>query len=1045
MKSVSSSLLLGLLSLLTLGAFAQKRNDKQASERVTAFTPEEQLKRFRLAPGFTIELVASEREGVIKPIDLAFNDAGDLWTQTAVMYPLDPISDIQWNDLLELMDNQEKQGEHPAFRRVSDLYRGVTQGEDKIIKLSGLYDAKLTTHVWADGLAIPMSILPSKNSVYVAQGSEIFLLSDQNEDGVADVRTPLFTGFGFTDTHTMTHLLRKGPGGWIHFSHGALNKGLVSSYIDQTVKTRFDYSKTGRFRPNGKSIEVLTSGLNNIWGYTLRANGQWFGSEANDLGYSVVPLEQSTAFPGIGGEKFRPYQPMYPAIHSFRVGGTGLSGLAFSEDEPGSFPEPWRNVAFLANPITNAINAVRIEQNPDGSIRSEHLGNLLESDDDWFRPVNIVFGPDGCLYIADWYNKIVSHNEVPTTHPDRDKKHGRIWRIRPAGQASRKVVDFYKVPTQQLPDYIKSPYLWERRAAWNQISERELRVTKELIPSLSAMVDNQELPGSVRVHALWSLEALGYFQEASFRRWLADSDDDVRRETLRFLSAYPEKITAFNTSFHRLTKDANASVRSQLIRTLGSIVEPSEETVALLLEMCGPELPGEEVGGAYERKFERYLVRKVLENWPARLEKYLNGKKMQEFPNTDVLWAIQALSVDQRASHFFTHSQLPTEGKLAERSFLDLAEMASNPEAKRKLKSYLEASGTSETYLRYALKYQTQINSPEVRALLVQPAISALKSDNLPENRLALETIVAFGLEVADQPIIDVMHATSDERLLSWAVSALDAVRTQRSEPYFRLIDNVQLSHTLRMSALQGGLRTDRKRGKEAVQSWIATLDAVAVRTLTNALSRHAIGVGLLLELYGERTLKPEDFEVMTAERVHSLATDKTKAADLLEAIMKEEAVRKRAVNERIRSLVTLANAERGDIRKGEMLFQTCLTCHKVGSKGQSIAPSLDGLGYRDTEGLLYAVLDPDAAIEAGYSIFRVIKKDDSVLDGYLVRRDASGTTLAFMGGAELHVPAHEIKSQYQVRGKSFMPTGLFDNLGTQELVDILTYIRTLK
>lgn len=102
--------------------------------------------------------------------------------------------------------------------------------------------------------------------------------------------------------------------------------------------------------------------------------------------------------------------------------------MLFLDDTAGGFPREWQDVAFLANPITSTINAVRIVRNPDGTITAEHLPDFLKSEDGWFRPVNIEFGPDGCLYIADWYNKIVSHNEVPTTHPDRAKSHGRIWR-----------------------------------------------------------------------------------------------------------------------------------------------------------------------------------------------------------------------------------------------------------------------------------------------------------------------------------------------------------------------------------------------------------------------------------------------------------------------------------------------------------------------------------------------------------------------------------------------------------------------------------------
>src|SRR5690606_1336847 len=359
---------------------------KTQSARTGIFSPENELAGFQVPEGFVVELVASERDGVINPIHMAFDDAGRLWTQTAEMYPLDPVTDIQWQDLLKLMDDPAAQEKDPNFKRILDLYRGITKGDDKILVLSDLYgNGHVKTKVWADGLAIPQSILPYKNGSYVAQGSELFFLEDTNNDGKADKRTPLFTGFGITDTHTMAHVLVRGPGDWIHFSQGALNKGEVSS-VTSGAKIRLDYSKIARFSLDAQKIELVNAGLNNIWGYKLRGNGQWYGMEANDLGYCVAPMEIGTGYPGIGSDRLRPYQPWMPELHEFRVGGTGVSGVAFADDLEGSFPEEWKNVALIANPITSTINAVRIVRNNDGSVSAEHLPDFLTSEDDWFRP-----------------------------------------------------------------------------------------------------------------------------------------------------------------------------------------------------------------------------------------------------------------------------------------------------------------------------------------------------------------------------------------------------------------------------------------------------------------------------------------------------------------------------------------------------------------------------------------------------------------------------------------------------------------------------------
>ena len=173
---------------------AKKPFKKTQSNRKEVFSPDAQLKSFKLPEGFTIELVASEEHGVINPIDLTFDDAGRLWTQTAEMYPLDPSANIRWNELLKLMDDPKAQQTIPEFRRIKDLYQGKTKGKDKVLIIEKPWSEPSKAKVFADGLAIPQSILPYKGGAFVAHGSEMIFLNDSDGDDRADDRKTILTG-----------------------------------------------------------------------------------------------------------------------------------------------------------------------------------------------------------------------------------------------------------------------------------------------------------------------------------------------------------------------------------------------------------------------------------------------------------------------------------------------------------------------------------------------------------------------------------------------------------------------------------------------------------------------------------------------------------------------------------------------------------------------------------------------------------------------------------------------------------------------------------
>ena len=149
--------------------------------------------------------------------------------------------------------------------------------------------------------------------------------------------------------------------------------------------------------------------------------------------------------------------------------------------------------------------------------------------------MNIEFGPDGCLYIADWYNKIVSHNELPRTDPSRDKTHGRIWRIRHESQKIPDIPNLFATADDLLPKHLKAPSRWEQRAAWHQISDRQAKST---LPALKEIVLDTANTTSTRVHALWAFESLTEFDEPVLSTLIEDKNHNIRREAIRSLASF---------------------------------------------------------------------------------------------------------------------------------------------------------------------------------------------------------------------------------------------------------------------------------------------------------------------------------------------------------------------------------------------------------------------------------------------------------------------------------------------------------------------------
>ncbi|MEK7952536.1 PVC-type heme-binding CxxCH protein [Luteolibacter soli] len=557
-------------------------------EKADPRLPENEKASFTVPGGFEVELVASEKEGVGKPITMAWDHAGRMWTMTALEYPVDANED-------------EAQAEA--------LYQ--KGGKDKVLVFDEPWKPGLQTpRVFADGLAIPLGMMPWKGGAVVQYGHDVRYYADRNNDGKADGHEVLLTGFGIQDSHLFPHQFERSPGGWLYLAQGLFNYSKVKRpgdvpFADGSKEVAFNQCKLARAKLDGSAFELLTAGPNNIWGFVTGRDGREFLQEANDLGHPVSEFIAGTHYPTGSKEKLRPYAPQLPeSTPGQPMGGTGLSGLALADDEGSSFAAKWpeEKMFYIANPITNRIQIVTRAE--DGKYQKRE--DFLVSSDEWFRPVSVQFGPDGCLYIADWYNKIISHNEVPRNHPDRDKTRGRIWRVKAKGVAPVQPPDLTKLKATRLIEQLDNGNARVARMAWEELGDRN---DKSVVEDLEELARKEGAPVATRLGALFALREMNAVTLPVVLFLMADKNADLRREALEASEQLASKeqepmgTRRSESDFsvlatHAIMLRRYPTVTSKMLQSLAWNVPPASE--------------GNDCA-AYERKFLRYLIRWAME------------------------------------------------------------------------------------------------------------------------------------------------------------------------------------------------------------------------------------------------------------------------------------------------------------------------------------------------------------------------------------------------------------------------------------------------
>lgn len=511
--------------------------------RVTEFqTPEQERAAFKLPPGFEITLFASEPD-ISKPINMEFDERGRLWVTNTHEYPM-PARGRAGGDHLTILEDTDGDGKADKF-----------------------------TH-FEDTLNIPIGITPVHNGAIAYSIPNIYRFTDNDGDGKADAAKKLVGPFEFVDTHGMVNNLIRGWDGWIYACHGYANTSTVAGADGDSIKMMS--GNTFRFKEDGSRVEATTFGRINPFGYAYDEWGYLYSLDCHTKPiYQLIPGAQ---YPAQGVNA--PTIGWAPEMMSYEFGSTANSGLVYYTGE--QFPEEYRNNFYSGNVVTSRINRNTMSLH-GSSPESKREEDFITTSDPWFRPVDLKTAPDGSIYIADFYNRIIGHYEVPKEHPQRDKTSGRIWKVTYVGNkkadAKTPPKNWSKAPLDELVKGLSTPQLNTRMTIANYIVDYFGQ--KAVAPVKTMMEANAATKPFVQ--GLWILYRLNALPEALLNKALANTDPIVQVHALRVLIAQNKLSAAQYETVLAALKSASPQVQRTAVEVLGHF--PKFGSITYLLAM----------------------------------------------------------------------------------------------------------------------------------------------------------------------------------------------------------------------------------------------------------------------------------------------------------------------------------------------------------------------------------------------------------------------------------------------------------------------------
>ena len=502
------------LALMLFAVFAGNASPSMAQQKdpfalgvreTEPLTAEEEQKSFRLPPGFKAQLVAAEPQ-IAKPMNLAFDTRGRLWVSSSAEYPFAAKEGTVPRDTIKILED--------------------TDGDGRADKVT----------TFADQLNIPIGLYPYKDGVICFSIPNIMFLRDTDGDDICDVREVLYGPFDTTrDTHGMNNSFRRGLDGWIYACHGFNNRSEVTGRDGNTVS--MSSGNTYRFKPDGSRIEHFTHGQVNPFGMAIDQFDDIFTADCHTK--PVTLLIQDGYYESFG----KPHDGLgyVPNVMEHLHGSTAIGGIALGEHT--AFPADYQQSSFGGNVMTSRINRNTLHH-VGSTVQAIEQPDLMSTTDPWFRPVDMVAGPDGSLYVADFYNRIIGHYEVDLYHPGRDRHRGRIWKITYVGETANSTdikpfvaVDVTRLTPEQLVGHLETANYQTARMIADRIADGFASDSAEMMQSVDKLRTTLlKTSPLAKQRALRLLQRLGRLNLIEFMDATNDNNELVRVHAFRGLN-----------------------------------------------------------------------------------------------------------------------------------------------------------------------------------------------------------------------------------------------------------------------------------------------------------------------------------------------------------------------------------------------------------------------------------------------------------------------------------------------------------------------------